>query len=824
MTSSPIRGPVDPTPVYPQDPDSAVDDASSTLRPASPARTSALLQGLRSPNKDGPSVAREMATDRAASRTAAIRPSNSPLSDRQNASFDKLDWPLGAVLASNSLIDGLFPGGNPAAGNPMIPFEGNNIRVSYDSKYNIVRIYAGADFKTVNVHLSQDRQVVERISAHPPLSDELLEYLVQSQVLHSGLQEIENPARTDAFQTMQSKMFPRTPTALTGSASAWGRPMDPWKQLFFGTHGWELDLSALAPWAASDISPSLTESARQRITSLTLPAGLAIIPEWVTRLPGLKRLEVGKFSGQELRVDNPGIEEIHLLDGNFRKVDVPMNAEVYCRHAREIERQKIKVVYRNPETGNAVREGAALGHLYFAAGHDGKINYRNLNGNVGFATGNKNIVCRHWAIDWLHQIQGHRATRQAERFADRWAQRNINADGIAVLDGKQVETRITELLHGSRETTSVSHSLWGAFLREEFTTLRPGERRHFYLSTTAHAMAVELAVTSTRRGNRYTLTLYDPNLTMTRMRIVEDDLARIERWQARTFLTAGMISAYYGASNSEAATLFSKVPPDAFARPIDKPLFEQHASPRRFREFLTDAERATPQAAHQLFESGHVTPAILRERLSLCPTSATKVALLVSRGFAGFPGLYTALQDGDADAIRAVGEVAGELCSQGEMTNEEFAKLVMARDLSGDPGIFQSQAFNRVAAVRAYGALVARGRATGWLTSQDVFDLLEGRRQRDGAPALYIPLQDGHVEIIRAFGEAIGDPAISDSLTNEQIAKLLRPEVNGRSGLYAAKVNGRQEAIEAFGQVVDDAHRRGQLTDAQALALKDGAA
>lgn len=581
---------------------------------------------------------------------------------------------------------------------------------------------------------------------------------------------------------------------------------------------------------------SLSRSAQRDIVSLKLPGGLTALPQWVSSLPSLKRLEIPGFAGRHLEVDLPQIEEVHVSGQSVRSVGVPARAEVYCRDGYAHHQERIEVRYRDLASGRVVWKAAAIGHTYRVARADGKINYRNLNGAGEFRDGYKHlaggvpIVCRHLATHWIHKVQAYRARGHALRFVDGWSRTLSRAQDIAASVSPYTHARYYELAHRSPETIMVGESQWGAFLRTEFARLPAGAHKHFIVRTPVHAMAVELSVIGTPRGKRYAFTLYDPNLTTTTTRILEDDLNQIGLWQIHHFMCDADIRAYYGDRNSPAITLFVPIPPDAHTRPMNARLFARSTGSRRLREFLSSAELASPQAAFQLFHSHHATARNLRRRLALCATPARKVALLTAaRSIDGTPGLFMSSQGGDADSIYAVHEVAKELLALGEMTNKEFASVIEARRPGRAPGLFMACQLNHPAALRAQGAVVSEGLSTTRLTAQDAERILAGRLD-NGFPALFPPLQDGYVEVILTMGDLLDDPAISNALTNEQRAEILAardedgaPNIaHGTPGFYATMQNNRAEAARAFGAVIARLRSRGLLTNEQVFDLLEG--
>ena len=69
----------------------------------------------------------------------------------------------------------------------------------------------------------------------------------------------------------------------------------------------------------------------------------------------------------------------------------------------------------------------------------------------------------------------------------------------------------------------------------------------------------------------------------------------------------------------------------------------------------------------------------------------------------------------------------------------------------------------------------------------------------NGTPGLFLALQDGHSEAIKAFGELLKD----ERLTPDDLKEIL---LNGASALHEALQNGHSEAIKAFCKFLKEAH------------------
>ncbi|CAN7400823.1 ShET2/EspL2 family type III secretion system effector toxin [Trinickia sp. LjRoot230] len=559
--------------------------------------------------------------------------------------------------------------------------------------------------------------------------------------------------------------------------------------------------------------PDVTSATRDDITAVRLPSDLWSIPQWVSTLPNLKRLDVPNFRGVVVKVSNPTLEELHVSGKAVAIADVPHTARVYGRGTHALS-----VRYRDLSTSHVIREGAGVGHLYFAAGVNGSINYRKmLNAKARFDGTGDEIVCRHLATDWVHKIQAHRARRTTERFVDWWAQQRSDEAKIEQSVSVHTDQRFDEILRHSPEEAHVGLEQWGKFFRDEFDRLKVGARKQCILVTKTHAMAVELLVTRDARGKRYTATLYDPNNTLNRARIVEDSLNEVERWSAGTFLTDSNVSLYFGASSRRQISQFVTVPADFYTRPMSERVFEHKPASRVLREFLSDAELASADSTGLLFRSGHVTAAALRARLAACRTRQQKASVLLGRQTRAWPGLRWAVHVNDANAIRALGEVLAETFTAGDLTDKQVFEIAGAGRTNAESAFAMAIRRADTDVVRAFGEMFDRLYAVGALTSEQTDDLLDARAKSMGSGFKAARLF-GKLDAFQLLGEMVLRARAAGRLTADQLVKKLAAGYDEFSLVHTTLTEG-PDWTEAMGDIIFGAVTAGGLTNQQVFDI-----
>jgi len=524
-----------------------------------------------------------------------------------------------------------------------------------------------------------------------------------------------------------------------------------------GAGNGELDLRAASPFSCLVLPSDLTDASRDGITTLRLPAGVGALPDWVESLANLTCLDIRGYRGSVLRADNPRLKKI-IVDGPFIKRIETTAAEAvgYCRRNPNGAYDKVEMHYLDPCNGELVRKEAAIGHRYYTPGADGRVIYRYMNGLARFPDGGGPIVCMHLAIHQIHCAMAHGGRLGSERLAEVWARTMATVDDIASAVDPATAFRFQELVTRPGERHHVGNALWGRFMRDQFATLDSGRRKYFLLCTTEHGMSLELAVAATPHGERYIATLFDPNSTHTRARIVEDDLNEIARWQAETFFSPQQLQQKFpdamGAflPPDRQVSCFIAIPEDFGTRAISEPIVEENAGPGVLREYLSDTNRSSVATLYYRFLSGEVNTTMLRESIDRCSTANEKFLLLKAPSLSG-PGLFLAMAFGHVRSIEALGEVLVEQRRAGWITDEQFKEILWATRADGKTGLDTAAADRRIEAIRAWANIVLMACQSGWISPAQAKAALTVSDENDSA--LRSALPHGFLEVIEAAAQ-----------------------------------------------------------------------
>lgn len=710
---------------------------SPAATPSQPSVTPGPLQRLGEPGRAAEPPHKTSAS--LARQRSASPPGQHATPPARPRTLSDVHLPLSRVLASPELGQQLVgPGAQVGA---RVESADKRVVAHALERANVIRITVGADTKAVTIRLDAEQKNVVSISAYPSvLSRDMLEHLVRAGVLHPSLLEL------DAIETRPD---------LANRISDDGR---------------RLDLTHTFLDSVREVPHEVSEATRSAITELRLPGGLSEIPAWIEDLPNLRRLEIPYFAGATLSVLHPSLEGVYTSGGRLDTVEVAATTEVYCRGGPRDLPRKVKVVYRDPASREVVREGPAIGRLYYTSNDNSPIDYHvNLNAKAQFPQTGDDIVCRHLAVEWAHQIQRHRATRNMTRFVDQWAAKMADTQKIAGAVSPATNDRVIEAKRLSPEIACVGDRQWGAFFRDEFTPMLPGTAKQYLIVTSAHILGMELAVTGGEHGRRYVATYYDPNVTLNRARIMEDSLGEVAKWSGETFMTPSDAAQYYRGALAPRVSMFITMPADFHRRSMSEPLFDKPPASRTLRSYLAPHEQANGAASHFLFESAHITADALRSMLAQCRTSAQKMEILA--GNSPLPNILLATLDQDRHAVSAFCSIVVDEQREGGLTNTQVFKLFADQQADLIPPFSAAMAVGDDEMVRTYVETIERLLMTGFWPSERKSALLKATTP-GGRTAFAVARDAGRREAMQLYIDMLLRLVAAGRLTQQEFREL----------------------------------------------------
>ncbi len=419
----------------------------------------------------------------------------------------------------------------------------------------------------------------------------------------------------------------------------------------------------------------------------------------------------------------------------------------------------------------------------------------NLNGQATLEGSSERIVCRHLAtaiLDEIHPVT-HKISYENFNSAEKIAQ-HIKSD---------IETRYVHIKRRATEVHLIKNANWGQFIASQFEEMdRQGiPIKKMLMQSSNHGMAVWLRIKIKDGKKWYVIHFYDPNSTTTHTRAKAYDLANVKNWVLGAFIDVnGEQRKQFYYPETQAVSLIYIVP-EADELSSENVQHKQHNQPilpvdRKLTRYDVNWDAIT---IYHLMIGGFAgtLKEVALQSNTLAQSGTDLLTLLNAKCANGTPGLFMALQEGHANAIRAY----GELLTTAGISSSDLLTLLSAKGADGTPGLSMALQDGHADAIRAYGELLT----TAGISSSDLLTLLSAKRA-DGIPGLYFALKNRHADAMRVYGELLTAAGISGP---DLLTLLSAKGANGAPGLYMALQNGDANAIRAYGELLTAAEISG---------------
>ncbi len=283
----------------------------------------------------------------------------------------------------------------------------------------------------------------------------------------------------------------------------------------------------------------------------------------------------------------------------------------------------------------------------------------NLNCKARFTDSDEEIACRHLAIAVWRARSTYLQARQAGEPTGRFSYSGFaTTERLQATVDSSTDTLYEAIAARSGRSHLVLASRWGAFLEDQFKTLKPGEHRHLLVVSVNHVMLAELQVKQKEGQSPYRVVMfYDPNQTLTHQRLVLDE-SSTRACTLGTFLEEDDLADYFPSDPAERLARVIELDPADLG---DSPSPEaSRADTKSQPASVTHAGPQCSVAELQLRISDNLNAGLaqrLVQTLAGCNRQQA-LDLLLARDRNGTPGLVTAMQQGNTETARILVEAA----------------------------------------------------------------------------------------------------------------------------------------------------------------------
>lgn len=383
------------------------------------------------------------------------------------------------------------------------------------------------------------------------------------------------------------------------------------------------------------------------------------------------------------------------------------------------------------------------------------------------------ISCRHFATHLLRQMQADPALKfdYHRHFSD--------PDRIRSSITSQVESQYRDWRINSRETHLISIAQFGPFVASQFAAMAAARQtgRLVLMMSTEHAMAFALRIKQKGQQRWHVVKFYDPNQTTHHARSkARDDATFASHSLASYVADARMLHMYFPDPNGIALLLVQSQEAASAGAPANRVLTSRIAD-----------DEIDAAAMHHLLSDGfggtlrQLRPAL--EQLARL-SSDTCHHMLAARNRSGISGLYMALQNGHADAVRAFGSLLSLLT---EPDRNRFLIETIVRDGALPIAMQTGQA----EAITALGELLATA-------EPETRSAVAMGRNLHGIHGLLLAAICGQAAAIRAFGVLFEHVPVP-----YRAGFLAMTDPDGDTGFHTATMLGFPEVLLAYRQLLE---------------------
>lgn len=394
----------------------------------------------------------------------------------------------------------------------------------------------------------------------------------------------------------------------------------------------------------------------------------------------------------------------------------------------------------------------------------------NFNCMASFLGKKISIECRHLVEHMQKEQQQHPQGKfDYAQFA--------SLEAITAHVSYDTEANYNYLSNHAAEVHLLHNHDFGLALAQQLTALATQgalpQSKFILLKSIGHAMSVQLTVKEEGSNPCYVANFFDPTCTTSHVRVASASLRTFDMLKLENFVSESEIyDDYYPASENLSAM---------FVRPASQngqagtESAQEPVKNRIFTSSIKDEEINAAALHHMLANGFSGDLRLLKNKIKI------DKELLAAKRTTGTPGLFTALQNGYTDTIKAFGELL-EL-----VPTTDRAELLASKTAKGLPGFGKALQEGHADAIKAFGELLKL------VPSEKERTELLAAKSTNGVSGLSMALFCGQADAVKAFGELL------ELVSPKERAKLLAPkDAKGTSGLAQALKGGKLEALEQY--------------------------
>lgn len=302
-----------------------------------------------------------------------------------------------------------------------------------------------------------------------------------------------------------------------------------------------------------------------------------------------------------------------------------------------------------------------------------------------------------------------------------------------------------------------------------------------------HALTVRLRIKNTTEGcTHYVVSVYDPNVTNDKIRIMSESKEDIKHYSLMDFMNVDYSLLKW--SNDHVINQSVAIIP---ALPKEQLLMLKGSVD----EITPPLSPATMNLLMAIGQNHQLTQLMIQ--LQKMP-ELHRTEMLTAYNSINLPGLYLAINYGNADIVETIFNSLSETGYEGLLSKKNLMHILEAKDKNGFSGLFLAISRKDKNVVTSILNVLPKLAATHHLDNEQVYKFLSAKN-RTSSHVLYHVMANGDADMLKIVLVALPLLIRTCHLTKEQVLDLLKAkDFYGCPRLYLAMQNGHSDIVKVI--------------------------
>ena len=338
-----------------------------------------------------------------------------------------------------------------------------------------------------------------------------------------------------------------------------------------------------------------------------------------------------------------------------------------------------------------------------------------------------------------------------------------------------------------------------------------------------HALTVRLRIKNTTEGcTHYVVSVYDPNVTNDKIRIMSESKEDIKHYSLMDFMNVDYSLLKWSNDHviNQSVAIIPALPKEQLLMlkgsvdeitpplsPATMNLLMAIGQNHQLTQLMIQLQKMPELHRTEMltaYNSGHMN--VINTIFNALPTlfntfkfdKKNMKPLLLANNSNEYPGLFSAIQHKQQNVVTSILNALPKLAATHHLDNEQVYKFLSAKNRTSSHVLYHVMANGDADMLKIVLNALPLLIRTCHLTKEQVLDLLKAK-DFYGCPGLYLAMQNGHSDIVKVILEALPSLAQEINISASDIVDLLTAKSLARdTGLFMAMQRGHMNVINTI--------------------------